>query len=333
MFKEFKVSVIIPVYNAEKFLRKAVCSAEALEEVGEVILIEDSSPDNALTVALGLQEEFHKVILYQHFDKGNHGAGASRNLGIKKATYEYIAFLDADDFYLPDRFKIDKLVFAENPDCDGVYSCVGSYFYSEEAREQFFEKGFGYQETLTLSGSVQPEKLFSVLFYANDNVRGEFCTDGITLKKTVFTKVGDFNTELRLRQDIHLWKRLAGFCRLYPGQISKPTAMRGIHSNNRMTHIKDQEKYTDLWWNSLQAEFKSRKLVKEKYEIFEQAYFNYLVKSSNKILAFLAFLHNALKYPEIAKKSYGIFDFNFWKVFGKNWITIHLISLKNRLLS
>jgi glycosyltransferase involved in cell wall biosynthesis len=63
--------------------------------------VEDKSPDNALEVCLKLAEKYQRVKLYQHPDQQNHGAGASRNLGIEKATGEFIAFLDADDYYLP----------------------------------------------------------------------------------------------------------------------------------------------------------------------------------------------------------------------------------------
>ena len=77
--RDFSVSVIIPVYNAESFLSKAIESVVYLEEVGEIILIEDQSPDNALALAVSLEQEFDKVKLYQHPDKKNHGAGASRN--------------------------------------------------------------------------------------------------------------------------------------------------------------------------------------------------------------------------------------------------------------
>ena len=156
----FKISVIIPVYNAESYLRKAVQSAVNLVEVGEIILIEDQSPDNALALAKKLEQEFEKVKLFQHPDKKNHGAGASRNLGIQKASCEYIAFLDADDYYLPNRFVKDKLVFETHDNCDGVYSAVGTHFYSQESKKEFFEKGFGYQEILTLTGEVPHRNFF-----------------------------------------------------------------------------------------------------------------------------------------------------------------------------
>ncbi len=331
--EEFKVSVVIPVYNAENFLRNAVESAVNINEVAEIILIEDNSPDNALKVANELQMEYKKVKVYQHPDKGNHGAGASRNLGIERAKYDYIAFLDADDYYLQERFKKDKELFMGNVDCDGVYNSVGTHFYSEDAERGFYDKGFGYQEILTLTDSVGPDELFSVLFNQHSKVTGQFCTDGITLKKEVFEKVGYFNNELKLRQDIHLWRRLAGFCNLYAGELLKPVAMRGIHENNRMTKVEDHEEYMDLYWNSLNDEFKRNKLERNKYRLFKQAYFNYLAKHPNKFKAVGSLFENVLTYPGVVRHPYGDFDFNFWKAFGRNWVTLHIISLKNRLLS
>src|SRR5687767_10956534 len=106
-----KISVIIPVYNAEKYVTQAVESALQFEEVYEVILIEDKSPDNALEVCRQLAEKNDRVKLFQHPDKGNHGAGPTRNLGLENATGDFIAFLDADDYYLPNRFDAEKELF------------------------------------------------------------------------------------------------------------------------------------------------------------------------------------------------------------------------------
>ena len=74
-----KISVITPVYNAEKYITQAVESALQFPEVWEIILVEDQSPDNALEVCKTLAEKYDRVKLFQHPDKGNHGAGASRN--------------------------------------------------------------------------------------------------------------------------------------------------------------------------------------------------------------------------------------------------------------
>jgi len=137
---KFKVSVI-PVYNAEKYLRKAVESAVKIDSVGEIILVEDKSPDNALDLCKKLIEEYDKVKFFQHFDKGNHSAGALRNLGIQKASHDYIAFLDSDDYYLPNRFKKDKEIFLSNPMVESVYRAKGIHYYSEMAKKQFLDSG------------------------------------------------------------------------------------------------------------------------------------------------------------------------------------------------
>src|SRR5690606_5479728 len=99
--RSFNVSVIIPVYNAEKFLAEAVVSALVQPETGEVILIEDKSPDNSLALCRELAVHQHKINMIQHPDKDNQGAGASRNLGIANARSPFICLLAADDYMLP----------------------------------------------------------------------------------------------------------------------------------------------------------------------------------------------------------------------------------------
>lgn len=117
----FKVSVIIPIFNVGHFLNKAVKSALAQPEVDEVILIEDGSKDDSLKVCQNLKAQYNNIVLLRHPKGENKGVGHSRNLGIVTAKNEFIAFLDADDWYLPDRFIIDKILF-ENPSIMATYS-------------------------------------------------------------------------------------------------------------------------------------------------------------------------------------------------------------------
>src|SRR6478735_3013546 len=95
----FKVSVIVPVYNAAPYVEEAVRSAVSLPEVGEVILVEDGSADNGLEVCKILVQHYANVKLFQHEDGKNRGAGESRNLALKHSRFPYIAFLDADDIF------------------------------------------------------------------------------------------------------------------------------------------------------------------------------------------------------------------------------------------
>jgi glycosyltransferase involved in cell wall biosynthesis len=99
------ISVVIPVFNAERYVESAVESALRQKETAEVILVEDNSPDNALMICEQLSKLNPRVQLLRHSDGKNHGAGESRNLGIRAARSDYIAFLDADDYYLENCFS------------------------------------------------------------------------------------------------------------------------------------------------------------------------------------------------------------------------------------
>jgi len=327
--QSFQVSVIIPVFNVDKYIRKAVESAVFLTEVVEVVLVEDNSSDNSLEICRQLEKEYEKVILLRHFDKGNHGPGASRNLGIKKASCDYIAFLDADDYYLPNRFTKDKEILLKDNSIDGVYNALGNHYYSEEGKKVYLEGG--HPELMTVSGQVPPNELIYVLFWSHPRYKGEFSTDTITVRKELFERVGLFNTQLRLRQDIHMWKRMAAMGSLAPGSIKEPVAMRGIHDRNRMINKVEQKKYETLWWDDLYHWFKKNVSDKKIMGIFDKKYCEWKIKNYPKPKATLVFLTYLIKKPKIIFRKYEFFDLNLFDIFGKNWWTLHLVSGKNRL--
>lgn len=229
-----KISVIIPVYNAEKYVGNAVESALQFDEVSEVILVEDKSPDNALEVCRNLENKHSRVKLFQHPDKENHGAGASRNLGIEKATGDFIAFLDADDFYLPNRFDAEKKLF-ENQEVEGVYGAIGVHYWSDAAREQY-QKVYGKKLT-TVYKKHPPEDVFPGLLGLRGSF-GLFHMDAITIRKSALAKINELmNSTLRLHQDTDFLVRLSWYAALYPGIIDEAVAMRGIHESNRISQV------------------------------------------------------------------------------------------------
>lgn len=229
-----KISVITPVYNAEKYVAQAVESALQFDEVYEVILIEDKSPDNALQICLELAEKYDRVKLYQHPDKGNHGAGATRNLGLEKATGDIIAFLDADDYYLPNRFDAEKELF-KNPDVEGVYGAIGVHYYSEKSKEQYY-KLYGDRLT-TVYKKHHPKDVFPGQIHMRGSF-GQFSLDALTIRRESLQKMGTFfKTHLRLHQDTEFLLRLSYYLDLYTGIIDKAVAVRGIHEDNRITQV------------------------------------------------------------------------------------------------
>ena len=90
------ITVIIPAYNSEKYIKKAIDSAFDQEEELEVIVINDASTDETLKVLEDYQQRNNFTLIN---NEKNLGVAASRNAGVAKAKGEYIAFLDADDWW------------------------------------------------------------------------------------------------------------------------------------------------------------------------------------------------------------------------------------------
>ena len=99
--KQPKVSIIVPVYNVEKYLDRCMQSllGQTLKEL-EIILVDDGSPDNSPALCDNYEsasDNLHWPII-EVIHKINEGLGFARNSGLEIATGEYIAFLDSDDF-------------------------------------------------------------------------------------------------------------------------------------------------------------------------------------------------------------------------------------------
>jgi len=325
----FHVSVITPVYNAAGRVRRAVESALALPEVGEVILVEDASPDNALAVCRELERENPRVRLFRHPDGKNQGAGASRNLGIAQARCPFIAFLDADDWYLPHRFHEDARLLLAEPALDGVYGAVGHQYESEALHAQWLAQGR--PEWTTVSEPVPPEELIYVLLWAHPRIAGEFCTNGITVRTEFLKRIGGFHPDLRLQQDTHLWKRLAAGGRLAAGNLTEPVAMHAVHPDNRMTRVADHEQYMELWWNSLHDSFRKMKLSRPVWQAFRRGYADFRAKRGPRGLALLALANWSLRQPSEMIQAYGHFDLTLRRILGDHRVVLHALSFKNRL--
>ena len=97
-----KISIIIPVYNAEKYLERCVNSVLAsLNEIdGEILLVDNCSSDGSLEEARRLEK--HNKSIISVLQCNTPGASAARNLGVKRARGEFIWFIDADDYIAPD---------------------------------------------------------------------------------------------------------------------------------------------------------------------------------------------------------------------------------------
>lgn len=220
----FSVSVIIPAYNVECFIEKAISSALIQPEVAEIVVVDDGSTDNTIQIIEKLQIDNSKIVILHHPNNENRGRSATRNLGIKKATQQYIAFLDADDFYLSNRFTNDKLILENNLNIDGVYNAVGFHFYREiEVQEK---NSFNLN---TVNQKISPSQLFEALISGD---YGYLHLNGLSVKASAFEDIGLLNEALVVGEDSDIIFKLAIKKHLEPSIINLPMAVRGIHNEN-----------------------------------------------------------------------------------------------------
>jgi glycosyltransferase involved in cell wall biosynthesis len=124
-----KISVIIPVYNRERYLAEAIESVFAQTYPAiELIIIDDGSTDRSAEIA-------HRYPVSYHYQP-NGGIGAARNAGIELATGKFIAFLDSDDIWVPDKLAKQMAAFESDPQLEAVFG-YARQFYSPEVDESF----------------------------------------------------------------------------------------------------------------------------------------------------------------------------------------------------
>lgn len=117
------VSIIIPCYNAERFIGETIQSVINQTYTNwELIVINDGATDSSESIIQPFLNDFR----IHYFKKKNEGVSVARNTGIEKAKGEYIAFLDADDIWYPNNLKIKIEFLVNNPNFSWVYSDLGA---------------------------------------------------------------------------------------------------------------------------------------------------------------------------------------------------------------
>lgn len=186
-------SVIIPVYNKEKFIEKAVDSVlNQTYEKFELIVIDDGSTDQSLVFLEKMNDKRIKVISQE-----NQGVSIARNNGVKQAQHEWIAFLDADDWWdLNFLSEMNQLI--QNYQKAAVFS---SNYY----RVKFGKNtpgNIGVPENFTV-GYINYYQVYGSTLWVPVN-----CSF-VVLRKSVFENVGGFDPRLKFGEDFDLWLRLS----------------------------------------------------------------------------------------------------------------------------
>ena len=306
-----KISVIIPVFNAENFLLRAIESVLVQPEVTELILVDDGSTDSSLQICMHQAEKDKRILILQHSANKNKGVSATRNLGILNARETFIAFLDADDYYLHGRFNTTSHIFDDDETIDGVYEMIGV---------QSGEKIHNY----SVIQKVEPDELFENLQPLGSKVW--FSIDGLTVKKTTFIKSGFFDETLKTSEDTFQWFKMAAVSKLLPGNISFPVTIAERGFISLTSDHKLIEKNFDLMLFKLFEYCKIANLKNAWKELVLSSLFLHAAQINrngiNKIHLLLRII--------IVNPSYVIFHSNSFRLYVGNMIgfnqTIHFLT-------
>jgi glycosyltransferase involved in cell wall biosynthesis len=191
------VSCIIIFFNAgEKFFIEAIESIFAQTyDHWELLLSDDGSTDESTEIALQYAQQYPEKVRYvEHEGHQNRGMSATRNLGIRHAKGEYIAFLDADDIWLPQKLEKQVAILEAEPEA-GMVCGPTQYWYSWTGNREDTLK-----DSMREIGSIEPNKLYQPPTLLQLLLRGEInapSTCGVLLRRELVNNIGGFEESFR----------------------------------------------------------------------------------------------------------------------------------------
>ncbi len=195
------VSIIVPCYNYGHLLGETLNNIlEQSYENWECIIVDDGSTDNTSIVA---KEFVHNHKQFSYVFQKNAGLSAARNTGLHHSKGSFIQLLDADDFIESNKLLSQINVFIEHPNSDIVYSEV-RYFSSEQKNLRLFSMSEIDKPWMPKVDSSNQQLLMSTLIKLNICV-----VNAPLIRKSVFDKIGLFNTKLIAVEDWEYWCRCA----------------------------------------------------------------------------------------------------------------------------
>ena len=216
-----RVTVIIPVYNSERFVKEAIDSVLGQTYTNhEIILIDDGSTDKSAEIARAYPD-----IRYYYQENG--GVSSALNFGISKVKTELLAFLDSDDYWELDKLEKQVEYLAKNSEAEGVFGLHKRFYHKpkEEYTEQ--EKADATQ--------VYPARFKAALL----------------IKTASFMRVGKFDETIKLG-DFLDWYRRASDMGMQLGLLDQVVFHRRIHDQNTSLKKKSEmSSYLRLLKNSM----------------------------------------------------------------------------------
>lgn len=196
------VTVVIPAYNAERYLAAAIGSvlAQGYAPI-ELLVIDDGSTDRTAAVAAG----FSGAVRYERIPHS--GAGAARNRGVAIAGGELLAFLDADDVWTPDKLARQVRTLETEPELEAVFGHVRQFRSPDLSAEE--------AARIRISAEVLPG----------------YVPGTMLIRRTAFVRVGYFETVWRVGEFVS-WHSRASECRLRTAMLPDVLMHRRLHAGN-----------------------------------------------------------------------------------------------------
>jgi glycosyltransferase involved in cell wall biosynthesis len=220
-----KVSVIIPTHNRSKFLRAAITSVlNQTYQDFELIVVDDASTDNTAETVTAFKDARIKFIHHET----NKGGSAARNTGILHSSGDYIAFLDDDDEWLPEKLARQLDILRSSP---SELGCVYTGYLDVDGNTGKVVA----QQIPTKHGDLSKDLLI-------ENCVGS--ASSVCLKRECLAKVGLFDETLPCSQDYDLWMRIAKQFRF--ACVQAPLFKYSIHNDKISTNTDARTKGLEL---------------------------------------------------------------------------------------
>src|ERR1700758_715870 len=165
-----RVSVVIPVYNNETYIAAALKSVlSQTRPADEIIVVDDGSTDGTAKVLQSFCNDIR--YLYQQ----NRGEPSARNRGIREAKYEYIAFLDGDDLWRPNKLELQMKYLQQHPSCALVYADMSTFDENGVVETSVKER---LRMTLP-TGRIFPQLFMRAIFGSGSVIFHRACVDKV----------------------------------------------------------------------------------------------------------------------------------------------------------
>lgn len=231
-------SVVVPLYNKESYVERSLRSA--LEQTCsdlEIVVVDDGSTDGGPRVVGGLADPRIRLIR-----QANGGVSAARNRGIAEARGRLVAFLDADDQWLPTHLEVLQRLVRQYPEA-GLYATAYLNHWKEGLRPA---------QIAAFDGQTEGEGILPSYFRAAcDGIDPPVWTSTVAVPREVLDEIGCFPTGFRSAEDLDVWIRIA---LRYPVAFSgTPTAIYVRTSNTAANKYFPEEEQLLARWASYQV--------------------------------------------------------------------------------